>query len=91
MNSDRLIFPSSAVRPVSERTQSKDRADDVNGMVEKVIIADHLAIFVDANLAQYQTLSTGGAWLAILGYTFQIYFDFCGYSDMAVGLGTCSA
>jgi alginate O-acetyltransferase complex protein AlgI len=57
------------------------------GLVEKVINADSLAAFVDPALAHYQGLSTWGAWLAMLGYTFQLYFDFCGYSDMAVGLG----
>jgi alginate O-acetyltransferase complex protein AlgI len=56
-------------------------------MVEKVILADHLASFVDSSLARYDTLSTFGTWLAVLGYTFQLYFDFCGYSDMAAGLG----
>lgn len=59
----------------------------VIGMVEKVIVADSLAGFVDPALLHYQTLSTAGAWMAMLGYTFQLYFDFCGYSDMAVGLG----
>lgn len=59
----------------------------VYGLVEKVLVADHLAIQVDLALGQYGTLSTTGAWLAILGYTLQLYFDFCGYSDMAVGLG----
>jgi alginate O-acetyltransferase complex protein AlgI len=57
------------------------------GLVEKVIIADTLAAFVDPALASYASLSTAGAWLAMLGYTFQIYFDFSGYSSMAVGLG----
>jgi len=57
------------------------------GMVEKVVIADSLAAFVDPALASYQTLSTGGAWLAMLGYSCQLYFDFSGYSTMAVGLG----
>ncbi len=57
------------------------------GMVEKVLVADTLAAFVDPALKDYQTLSTAGVWLAILGYTFQLYFDFCGYSTMAVGLG----
>ena len=57
------------------------------GMVEKVVIADSLAAFVDPALASYQTLSTAGTWLAMLGYTFQLYFDFSGYSTMAVGLG----
>ncbi len=59
----------------------------VIGLVEKVVLADALAAFVDPAFAQYAALSTGGAWLAVLGYTFQLYFDFCGYSDMAVGLG----
>ncbi len=59
----------------------------VIGLVEKVIVADTFAALVDPALAQYGTLSTAGAWAAALGYTFQLYFDFSGYSDMAVGLG----
>jgi len=59
----------------------------ITGMVEKVLIADTLAGFVNEALAHYQSLSTVGAWLATLGYTFQLYFDFSGYSTMAVGLG----
>jgi alginate O-acetyltransferase complex protein AlgI len=57
------------------------------GLVEKVLVADSLAAYVDPALAGYRTLSTAGAWLAMLGYTFQLYFDFSGYSTMAVGLG----
>ena len=57
------------------------------GLVEKVIIADTLAAFVDPALARYGELSTIGTWLAMLGYSFQLYFDFSGYSTMAVGLG----
>jgi len=57
------------------------------GLVEKVVIADSLAAFVDPALAQYQTLSTGALWAVFAGYSFQLYFDFAGYSDMAVGLG----
>ena len=59
----------------------------VVGLLEKVVIADTLAFFVDRGLAHYQLLSTSGAWLAMIGYTFQLYFDFAGYSDMAIGLG----
>ncbi|HET8623030.1 MAG TPA: MBOAT family protein [Gemmatimonadales bacterium] len=59
----------------------------VVGMFEKVVVADYLASFVDPALSRYWELSTTGAWLAMLGYTFQLYFDFSGYSDMAVGLG----
>jgi alginate O-acetyltransferase complex protein AlgI len=57
------------------------------GLVEKVIIADTLAALVNPALAEYRALSTIGAWLAMLGYSFQLYFDFSGYSTMAVGLG----
>jgi len=59
----------------------------VIGLVEKVIVADSLAAFVDPALASYHTLSTAATWLAMLGYSFQLYFDFSGYSTMAVGLG----
>ena len=59
----------------------------VIGLVEKVIIADYLAHFVDPAMARYEALSTLGAWAAVMGYTFQLYFDFSGYSTMAVGLG----
>lgn len=57
------------------------------GMLEKVIIADGLAYYVDPWLADYNNLSTLAVWIAMLGYTFQLYFDFSGYSSMAVGLG----
>jgi len=59
----------------------------VIGLVEKVLVADSLAAFVDPALANYASLSTLGAWMAMLGYSFQLYFDFSGYSTMAVGLG----
>ena len=59
----------------------------VTGLVEKVLVADTLAAFVDPALSAYHSLSTLGAWLAMLGYAFQLYFDFSGYSSMAVGLG----
>ncbi|TFG62860.1 MAG: MBOAT family protein [Gemmatimonadales bacterium] len=59
----------------------------VVGLVEKVIIADTLAAFVDPALASYGSLSTLGAWMSMLCYSFQLYFDFSGYSTMAVGLG----
>ena len=57
------------------------------GMIKKVIIADSIAAIINPALASYGQLSTAGAWLCMLGYAYQIYFDFSGYSDMAVGLG----
>jgi alginate O-acetyltransferase complex protein AlgI len=59
----------------------------VIGLVEKTIIADSLAPIVDQAWHHVGTLSSLGAWCAVLGYAFQLYFDFDGYSTMAVGLG----
>ncbi len=56
------------------------------GFCKKVLIADTVAPL--ANLAFSQAdPSLGDAWVGILAYTVQLYFDFSGYSDMAVGLG----
>jgi len=57
------------------------------GLIEKVLVADTLAALVDPAFARFSELSTAGAWLAVVGYTFQLLFDFSGYSTMAVGLG----
>lgn len=57
------------------------------GLIEKVIIADSIAQIINPAFESYNQLSTIGAWLCALGYSYQLYFDFLGYSDMAVGLG----
>ena len=58
------------------------------GLGKKVLIANTLAAYADQVFAMnYGDLATGTAWIGILSYTFQIYFDFSGYSDMAIGLG----
>lgn len=57
------------------------------GLIKKVVIADSIAALIDPMLADFGSLSTLGAWLVALGYAFQLYYDFSGYSDMAVGLG----
>ena len=59
----------------------------VIGLSKKIILADRLALAVDPALLNLSSLSTVEAWLCALGYTAQLYFDFSGYSDMAVGLG----
>jgi alginate O-acetyltransferase complex protein AlgI len=56
------------------------------GMIKKVLIADSIAAIINPMLGQWHTLSTPAAWVCALGYTYQLYFDFSGYSDMAVGL-----
>ncbi len=60
----------------------------IYGLCKKVLIANQLAICVDVIFAlQTSDLSTLLAWGGIILYTLQIYFDFSGYSDMAIGLG----
>ena len=73
----------------------------VIGLCKKILIADVVSLRIDEILgpvtldpsdvgdvlARISTLDTGTAWLVALAYAFQIYFDFAGYSDMAIGLG----
>ncbi len=56
------------------------------GLSKKVLIANTFAAVAD-DLFAINSLNTATAWLAIISYTFQIYYDFSGYSDMAIGLG----
>ena len=57
------------------------------GLTKKVVIADSLAPVVDACFATpADQMTTTIAWLGAIGYTVQLYFDFSGYSDMAIGL-----
>lgn len=57
------------------------------GLFKKVVIADPLAPFVHASFEVVQHPSFLDAWAGSLCYTMQLYFDFSGYSDMAIGLG----
>jgi alginate O-acetyltransferase complex protein AlgI len=57
------------------------------GLAEKVLIADTIASVVNPPLQRPEELSTLTAWLCALGYSYQLFFDFSGYSSMAVGLG----
>ena len=58
------------------------------GLGKKVIIANTMAITADGIFAlNTADMTTVEAWIGIIAYTFQIYFDFSGYSDMAIGLG----
>ena len=56
------------------------------GLAKKLLIADQLAPSVDGLFDRPDALGFLGAWAAALGYSLQLYFDFSGYSDMAVGL-----
>ena len=60
------------------------------GMGQKVLLADTLAGICDPLFAKWQSLSAAAAWLAAISYSLQLYFDFSGYSNMAIGLGWLS-
>ena len=76
-----------------ERTMSRDKFAEgvrrfVGGLGKKMIIANALALPADQIFAlPADQLSAPTAWFGIICYTLQIYFDFSGYSDMAVGMG----
>lgn len=57
----------------------------LRGLVKKVLIADGIAQYVDAILSQPSTWPSIAIWLAMIGFYIQIYCDFSGYSDMAIG------
>jgi D-alanyl-lipoteichoic acid acyltransferase DltB (MBOAT superfamily) len=59
----------------------------VIGLAQKVLIADEVARIAEAAFDKLAAPSLGEAWLGLSAYTIQIYFDFAGYSNMAIGLG----
>lgn len=57
------------------------------GMCKKVLIADSIAVFANTGFDLMNAYTMAEAWLISLSYSFQLYFDFSGYCDMAIGLG----
>ncbi len=60
----------------------------ITGLAKKVLVADTLAVIADQTFTMDPAnLNFTRAWIGIIAYAYQIYFDFSGYSDMAIGLG----
>ena len=60
------------------------------GLGSKVLLANNVgALWDTVTRLGYAEVSTPLAWLGLIAYSFQIYFDFSGYSLMAIGLGKC--
>ena len=57
------------------------------GLAKKVLLANTLASAADTAFGMTGSLNFGGAWAGLIAYALQIYYDFSGYSDMAIGLG----
>lgn len=58
----------------------------VFGLFKKIVLADHLGVFVDDVFFAPTAYNTATVILAVISYSLQIYFDFSGYSDMAIGV-----
>lgn len=77
-----------ACRRIDLRSMSDGITRFVCGMCKKVLIANSIgALWTDVKSQDYASMPAATAWLGIAAFTLQIYFDFSGYSDMAIGLG----
>lgn len=75
-------------RSITEKMLGDGISRFITGLGKKVLIANNIGIlWSQIKAMDYGELSAVTAWLGILAFTFQIYFDFSGYSDMAIGLG----
>lgn len=96
------LFPQLIAGPIvryetvaDEILNRKETVDDffdgfarfIVGLAKKVLLANTFAILADAAFNQVGELSVTFNWLGAIAYTLQIFFDFSGYSDMAIGLG----
>ena len=83
-------------RAISTRFNAEDAAVGVTlffmGLAKKLVLADPMALVVSplyARAMRGEALGFADGWIAALGFTLQIYFDFSGYTDMALGLARC--
>ena len=80
-------------RELKNRTITPESFQDgaavfIRGLGRKVLIANNIgSLWTEVSAMNFDLISTPLAWLALLAYSFQIYFDFSGYSLMAIGLG----
>lgn len=79
---------------LSARLNTVNYADSIEriaiGLCKKVLIADKIAVLADYyfdGIAAGNSYSSLGLWIGSIAYTLQLYFDFSGYSDMAIGIG----
>lgn len=86
-----IVRYSTISEQISNRTENFDDFSEgvyrfIIGFCKKVLIANNVALVADAAFGAKE-LSVSMAWLGAISYTLQIFFDFSGYSDMAIGLG----
>jgi alginate O-acetyltransferase complex protein AlgI len=96
------LFPQLVAGPIVRYSTIEKEIDDRNttladvsyglnrvvlGLSKKVLLANQLSIIVESTLGNIGTATVVGAWYGAIAYALQIYFDFSGYSDIAIGLG----
>lgn len=97
------MFPQIVAGPIVTYDEVSERLDDrkvtlddlsdgigifVTGLGKKVLLANNIGLlWTEVKAMDYTQISVFTAWLGIIAFAFQIYFDFSGYSDMAVGMG----
>jgi D-alanyl-lipoteichoic acid acyltransferase DltB (MBOAT superfamily) len=80
-------FRDAAKKSLNWENLTKGSVLFVLGLSKKILLADMLSLIADQGYGDIAALDSPGALLTMLAYTFQIYFDFSAYSDMALGLG----
>ena len=86
-----IVRYSTIAKQLQKREESLDQFSDgfcrfIVGLGKKVLLANQVG-YVFTQLSSAGEISVAGAWLGTIAYALQIYFDFSGYSDMAIGLG----
>lgn len=80
-------------KEINHRTISVSKVSEgigkfLKGLAKKVLLANNIGlVWTQVKAMDFGEISAATAWIGILAFTFQIYFDFSGYSDMAIGLG----
>lgn len=88
-----IVTYSTVAEQLKQRTHTAEKVDNglktfTVGLGLKVILANQIGgLWKDISMIGYESISTPLAWLGLIAYSFQIYFDFWGYSLMAIGLG----
>ena len=90
-----IVLPAEMLLQFENKENKKVNWENMNrglyifsiGLAKKVVIADTIAHFANAGFDMMESLNFTEAWLTSVSYTLQLYFDFSGYCDMAMGIG----
>ena len=88
-----IVTYNTVAKQLKSRTHSIRKVEDglktfTIGLGYKVLIANQIGgLWSDISMIGFESISSPLAWMGIFAYSFQLYFDFCGYSLMAIGLG----